>query len=98
MAKENNFYFETLCEYKRPDGTRGWILTVKPKPKEDLFKILEKYRKKNEDDCIVPLSGGRDSSYALHLIVKELKMKPITYTYDWGMTSDIGRRNIKPFS
>ena len=66
----------------------------KPKPKEDLFKILEKYRKKNEDDCIVPLSGGRDSSYALHLIVKELKMKPITYTYDWGMTSDIGRRNI----
>ena len=21
-------------------------------------------------------------------------MKPITYTYDWGMTSDIGRRNI----
>ena len=28
----------------------------KPKPKEDLFKILEKYRKKNEDDCIVPLS------------------------------------------
>ena len=66
----------------------------KPKPKEDLLKILEKYRKKNKDDCIVPLSGGRDSSYALHLIVKELKMKPITYTYDWGMTSDIGRRNI----
>ena len=21
-------------------------------------------------------------------------MNPITYTYDWGMTSDIGRRNI----
>ena len=35
VAKENSFYFETLCEYKRPDGTRGWILTVKPKPKEE---------------------------------------------------------------
>ena len=35
VAKENNFYFETLCEYKQPDGTRGWILTVKPKPKEE---------------------------------------------------------------
>ena len=66
----------------------------KPKPKEELLKILEKYREKNKEDCIVPFSGGRDSSYALHLIVKELKMKPITYTYDWGMTSDIGRRNI----
>ena len=29
MAEENNFYFETLCEYKQPDGTGGWILTVK---------------------------------------------------------------------
>jgi glutamine---fructose-6-phosphate transaminase (isomerizing) len=26
--------------------------------------------------------------------MNELNMKPITYTYDWGMTSDIGRRNI----
>jgi len=30
----------------------------------------------------------------LHLIVKDLGMKPITYTYDWGMVTDIGRRNI----
>ncbi|OUU62632.1 MAG: glucosamine 6-phosphate synthetase [Alphaproteobacteria bacterium TMED62] len=66
----------------------------KLKPKEELFKILEYYRKKNKEDCIVPFSGGRDSSYALHIIVKELNMKPITFTYDWGMTSDIGRRNI----
>ena len=50
--------------------------------------------KGDRDNCIVPFSGGRDSSYALHLIVKELRLKPITYTYDWGMTADIGRRNI----
>ena len=30
----------------------------------------------------------------LHLIVKELGMNPITYTYDWGMVTDLGRRNI----
>ena len=65
-----------------------------PKPKHELLSILKNYRKLNGPDCIVPFSGGRDSSYALHLIVKELSMKPITYTYDWGMTSDIGRRNI----
>ena len=65
-----------------------------PKPKEDLFKLVEPYRKKNEPDCIVPFSGGRDSCYGLHLIVNELKMNPITYTYDWGMVTDLGRRNI----
>jgi hypothetical protein len=66
-----------------------------PKPVEELFKLVEPYRKlKKELDCIVPFSGGRDSSYGLHLIVEELKMKPVTYTYDWGMVTDLGRRNI----
>ena len=67
----------------------------KPKPVEELFNLVESYRKSGKElDCIVPFSGGRDSSYGLHLIVNELKMKPVTYTYDWGMVTDLGRRNI----
>lgn len=65
-----------------------------PKPKEELFNLVEPYRRKNGPECIVPFSGGRDSCWGLHLIVNELKMKPITYTYDWGMVTDLGRRNI----
>lgn len=65
-----------------------------PKPKEELFELVEPYRRKHGNDCIVPFSGGRDSCYGLHLIVNELKMKPVTYTYDWGMVTDLGRRNI----
>jgi glucosamine--fructose-6-phosphate aminotransferase (isomerizing) len=65
-----------------------------PKPREELFNLVEPYRRKSGPDCIVPFSGGRDSCWGLHLIVKELKMKPITYTYDWGMVTDLGRRNI----
>ena len=65
-----------------------------PKDKEILFDLVEKFRRKKGNDCIVPFSGGRDSCYSLHLIVKELKLKPIAYTYDWGMVTDLGRRNI----
>lgn len=65
-----------------------------PKPKDELFNLVEPYRRDNGRDCIVPFSGGRDSCWGLHLIVNELKMKPITYTYDWGMVTDLGRRNI----
>jgi len=65
-----------------------------PKPKEELFALVEPYRRAHGQDCVVPFSGGRDSCYGLHLIVEELKMKPITYTYDWGMVTDLGRRNI----
>ena len=46
----------------------------------------------------MPLSGGRDSCYGLHLIVKELGIKPITFTYDWGLVTDLARRNISRMS
>ena len=82
-----NFNQDGVCNYCINYKNR-----ITTKTKKDLLKILYSYRKKNGPDCIVPFSGGRDSSYSLHLIKKELDMKPITYTYDWGMTSDIGRR------
>jgi glucosamine--fructose-6-phosphate aminotransferase (isomerizing) len=79
-------------------GVCNYCLTYKarnkPRPTSEIFKLVEPYRRSNGDDCIVPFSGGRDSCYGLHLIMKELKMKPITYTYDWGMVTDLGRRNI----
>tara|TARA_B110000971_G_scaffold221399_1_gene268366 strand:- start:1236 stop:2930 length:1695 start_codon:yes stop_codon:yes gene_type:complete len=79
-----------VCNYCKNYKKRN-----KPKPLEELFKLVEPYRKSGKKlDCIVPFSGGRDSSYGLHLIVNELKMKPLTYTYDWGMVTDLGRRNI----
>lgn len=84
-----NFDAAGVCNYCRNYKPRN-----KPRPKEELFKLVEPYRRKTGDDCIVPFSGGRDSCYGLHLIVKELKMKPVTYTYDWGMVTDLGRRNI----
>jgi hypothetical protein len=65
-----------------------------PKPFEVLEGLVAPYRRSGSPDCIVPFSGGRDSSYGLHLIVKELGMNPIAYTYDWGMVTDLGRRNI----
>ncbi len=44
-------------------------------------------------DCIVAFSGGRDSSYGLHYIKSVLGMNPIAYCYDWGMITDLARRN-----
>lgn len=84
-----NFDSDGVCNY-----CRHYKLRNVPRPKEELFELVEPYRRTNGNDCIVPFSGGRDSCYGLHLIVKELKMKPITYTYDWGMVTDLGRRNI----
>lgn len=78
-----------VCNY-----CHNYKLRNVPKPREELFDLVKPYRREKGNDCIVPFSGGRDSCYGLHLIVNELKMKPVTYTYDWGMVTDLGRRNI----
>lgn len=84
------FDSDGICNY-----CHNYVPRNAPKRKEELFDLIEPYRRAgNESDCIVPFSGGRDSSYTLHLVVNELKMKPIAYTYDWGMVTDLGRRNI----
>lgn len=62
---------------------------------EDLRVIVEAHRKNNsEADCLVPVSGGRDSCYSLHYIKNVLGLNPVAYTYDWGMVTDLARRNI----
>jgi glutamine---fructose-6-phosphate transaminase (isomerizing) len=61
---------------------------------QDLEAVLSKYRKGDgSPDCIAAFSGGRDSSYGLHFLKKELGLQPLAYTYDWGMITDLGRRN-----
>lgn len=84
---------EGVCNYCHNYKPRN-----NPKSIDELFNLVEPYRREHGNDCIVPFSGGRDSCYGLHLIVKELKMKPVTYTYDWGMVTDLGRRNISRMS
>ena len=61
---------------------------------KSLENLISSYRKsKSNIDCIVAFSGGRDSSYGLHHVKRILKMNPIAYTYDWGLVTDLARRN-----
>jgi asparagine synthetase B (glutamine-hydrolysing) len=67
---------------------------VKKENRASLEVLLAEIRSKNgSPDCIVALSGGRDSCYGLHVIKKELGLNPIAYTYDWAMVTDEARRN-----
>ena len=80
-----------VCNY-----CENYSLRNEPQSLDILRGIVEPFKENpiNGVDCIVPFSGGRDSSYALHFIVEELGMRPVTYTYDWGMVTDLARRNV----
>ncbi len=73
----------------------NYVKKNQPKPIEDLLKLVEPYRRKNgEADCIVPYSGGRDSTYSLYTAVK-LGLRPLAVHFDNGWNSDIAVSNIK---
>ena len=48
-------------------------------------------------DCIVPVSGGKDSSYVAYMMKHKLKMNPLCITITPSLTLDIGQKNLKNF-
>jgi glucosamine--fructose-6-phosphate aminotransferase (isomerizing) len=51
----------------------------------------------NTPNLLVTLSGGRDSCYGLHFVNKVLGYKTTAYSYDWGLVTDLARRNQARF-
>lgn len=77
-----------VCRY-----CRNWK-TIDVKGEEALLRKVEPYRSKDgKPDVIVAFSGGRDSAYGLHYVKKNLGMNPVAFTYDWGLVTDLARRN-----
>src|SRR5215213_5734850 len=64
--------------------------------RDELDDVLARYRSNDRSnyDCIVPVSGGKDSTtQAIRLL--ELGMNPLCVTATTDELSDIGRRNIE---
>ena len=64
--------------------------------KSELNQVLDKYRSKDGSnwDCIVPVSGGKDSTYQVVRML-QLGMNPLCVTATTCHLSDIGRANIE---
>lgn len=61
-----------------------------------LHSILEKFRSKNgQYDCIVPSSGGKDSSFTAHILKYKYGMNPLTVTWAPNMFTEVGFKNLQ---
>ena len=47
-------------------------------------ELTDQFKDKYEYDCIVPFSGGKDSTFVLYEIVKTHNLKPLVVTFDHG--------------
>jgi N-acetyl sugar amidotransferase len=52
--------------------------------KKELDALIEAHRGKFEYDCLIPFSGGKDSTWALYYLVTEYKLKPLVVRFDHG--------------
>ena len=60
---------------------------------EILGDLIEKYRGKYDYDCIIPFSGGKDSTYTLWYLVTHFKIKPLVVQFDHGFMRDTLKEN-----
>lgn len=63
--------------------------------REKLFRDLcDEYRGTSDYDCLIPVSGGKDSFYQVHLL-KKYDMRPLLVTYNENNETEVGKRNIQ---
>jgi N-acetyl sugar amidotransferase len=66
------------------------------KREEELTQILDRFRGKNKPnyDCIIPVSGGKDSTCQAYLAKEVYKMHPLCVTYRTPLRTELGQKNL----
>lgn len=64
---------------------------------EELRKLCDKYRKTDGSyDCIIPVSGGKDSHFLAHIMIEEMNMHPLLVTVTDSFThTEAGAHNLR---
>jgi N-acetyl sugar amidotransferase len=63
--------------------------------KAALDALVEGHRGKGDYDCIVPFSGGKDSTWALYYLVSQYRVKPLVVRFDHGFLRPNLEENVK---
>lgn len=63
---------------------------------KELKETLDYYKAKsgNNYDCIIPISGGKDSVFQLHILTKVYNMKPLAVTFNHNWYTETGKYNL----
>ncbi len=63
---------------------------------KQLRELLDHYKSLDNDyDCIVPISGGKDSTFQLHVITQVYNMRALAVTFSHNWYSETGKKNLE---
>ena len=79
----------SACIYAEKKKTINW------EAKElELNSILERYRKSESWDCIIGVSGGKDSHYIVYYMKEVMHMNPLLVCFVPSDQTPLGRKNL----
>lgn len=83
-----------ICAQKAfKDEAINWI-----DRKLSLDALIERHRGKHDYDCIVPFSGGKDSTFTLLYLMREYKLRPLVVQFNHGfMRPTLLENNTRTF-
>jgi N-acetyl sugar amidotransferase len=88
----DEFGYCNVCRSQEEKMRIDWVSR-----KLALSEILENFRELHKDDeydCLIPISGGKDSTFQLHVLVNEFKMRPLAVTFSHNWFSPVGFYNL----
>jgi tRNA(Ile)-lysidine synthase TilS/MesJ len=72
------------------------LIEYKGEPKlEELLDTSRNRNKGEKYDCVVAVSGGRDSTFMVYELVEAYDMRVLAYNYDNGFVSEQAKLNLK---
>ncbi len=69
---------------------KAWNLRL-----ENLEKLLKSKKKDSKYDCVIAVSGGKDSYFQVHIIKEVLGLTPLLVTYDGNNWTKTGFENMR---
>jgi len=81
------------CQWAEEKKSLNW-----ESRERELVKVLDSHRSKDgANDCLVPVSGGKDGSYVAHQLKHKYGMNPLTVTVTPALSLDLGNSNLQKF-
>lgn len=68
---------------------------------KDFYSIIDKYRKAPGEigyDCLIPVSGGKDSTYQAYFVKEVCGLNPLCVCFETTNLTDLGQKNIDNIS
>lgn len=71
-----------------PNGKKGEEIL------DGIFEKMQRDGKGKKYDCVVGISGGRDSTYLIYNVVKRWKLRPLAVHFNDGFDNPVGGENM----